>query len=68
MSFRTVEVNSGLTRVYDGDKPVGYARVGLDHKWYPMLPGETSRGAAVHRIVLAHEAILRLQAEVDEAT
>lgn len=57
MSYRTAEVNKALTKVYQDNQLVGQVRKGLDHKWYPELPAEASRGAAVHRVILAHEAV-----------
>lgn len=57
MSYRTVDVNEGLSRVFLDDELVGYVRLGLDQRWYPMLPHEINRGGAVQRVILANEAL-----------
>ena len=55
--YRTAKVNKDLYRVYKGDVLVGQVRMGLDRKWYPELPSTQFRTAAIHELVLAHEAI-----------
>ena len=61
MSYSSVDVNKGLTRVYyeeNGDHTlIGQVRLGLDHLWYAELPGQRARGAAIHELIAAHEAI-----------
>jgi hypothetical protein len=57
MSYSSVEVNKHLTRIFKGDELVGYARMGLDKLWYPELLGVRSRGAAIHTVMIAHEAL-----------
>lgn len=64
MSYRTVEVNKDLTRVYKDAELVGTVRKGLDHFWYPQLLSRRSRGAAVHVLVVAHEAITEVLDEL----
>lgn len=58
MSYRTVQVNLGLCKIYDGARLVGQVRRGLDDKWYPELPKETSRAKAIHRLILVDAALL----------
>jgi hypothetical protein len=64
MSYRTAEVNKALTKVYEGDQLVGQVRQGLDHKWYPELPAQRTRGAAVQAVMLAHEAVTEFERDV----
>lgn len=65
MTYRTVEINKDMHRVLDGDELVGYVRFGLDRKWYPMLPHEATRSAAVQRVMLANEAVKELRAGME---
>jgi hypothetical protein len=55
--YRHVEVNNDLHRVYLGNVLVGQVRRGIDHKWYPELPHEDYKSAALQRVILANEAI-----------
>ena len=55
--YRTVEVNRQLVRVYFGSELVGQVRQGLDQLWYAEQPGERHKAAAVHRAMIAHQAI-----------
>lgn len=62
-TYRTAKVNIHLFRVYKGDALVGQVRMGLDGKWYPELPATQFRTAAVHKLVLAHEALVEFSDE-----
>ena len=64
MTYRTAEVNFGLYRIYDDDRFVGFIRRGMDGKWYPELPAERSRGAAIHRLILIDTALIENPIEV----
>lgn len=66
MSYRTVNVNKGLSRVLLNDKVIGHVRLGLDKKWYPMLPGDQHRGASIQRVILAHEAMIDFKRRIEE--
>ena len=65
MTYRTVEVNKGLSRVLEDDTVIGHVRLGLDQKWYPMLPHEVTRAGAVQRVLLAHAALQELRASLE---
>jgi hypothetical protein len=69
MSYRTVEVNKGLARVYHEENGahtlIGQVRLGLDQLWYAELPGERGRGAAIHELLAAHEAIEEVRSELN---
>ena len=55
--YRSSEVNADLHRVYHGNQLIGQVRRGMDHHWYPELPAEKYKMAALHKVILAHEAI-----------
>ena len=58
MTYRTAQVNLGLCKIYDDQRLVGQVRRGLDNRWYPELPYETSRAKAIHRLILVDAALL----------
>ena len=60
MTFRTVEVNRGLVRLYDDDALVGQVRRGLDNQWYPELPGRY-RQDALRDLRLAYAATVEFR-------
>jgi hypothetical protein len=55
--YRTAHINKDLMRVYCGERIVGQLRRGLDKKWYPELPAENFKAAALHSVIIAHQAI-----------
>jgi hypothetical protein len=64
--YRTVEVNRDLCRVYKGMTLVGQVRRGLDNLWYAEVgDGVKGRIVAVHRVILANDAIEEFQEAVD---
>jgi hypothetical protein len=55
--YRVTEINRDLYLVHLGADVVGQVRRGMDHLWYPELPGEKYKMAALQRVLLAHEAM-----------
>jgi hypothetical protein len=63
--YRTVDVNRQLARIYKGTTLVGEVRQGLDQLWYAEQPGERRKTAAVHKVIIANEAIEQYMAAAD---
>ena len=63
--YRSSEVNRDLFRVYLGADLIGQVRMGMDRLWYPELPGERFKSAAMQRVIIANEAITAYLRGVD---
>lgn len=63
--YRSAEVNRDLYRVYLGADLIGQVRMGMDRLWYPELPPERFKGAAMQRVIIAHEAMTSFMRGVD---
>jgi hypothetical protein len=66
--YRTTEMNRDLYLVHHGADLVGQVRRGMDKRWYPELPGEAYKMAALQKVVLANEAIDEYRREADGRT
>ena len=63
--YRSTEVNRDLYLVHYGPALVGQVRRGVDMLWYPELPGEHYKSAALQRVILANEAITSYMRSLD---
>jgi hypothetical protein len=64
-TYRTSEANRDLWLVFYGADNIGQVRRGIDGKWYPELLPDRARARAVHRVVLAHQALTELNRGID---
>lgn len=64
-TYRTSEANKDLWLVFYGPTNIGQVRKGIDGKWYPELLPSRERARAVHRVVLAHQALAELNRAID---
>ena len=64
-SFTSIPINEDLFRINKGREMIGQVRRGMDGLWYPELPGEANRAAALHRLILAHQATIEFVAAIN---
>jgi len=62
--YRVTDVNRQLSRIYKGTTLVGDVRQGLDMLWYAEQVGERHKSAAVHKVIVANEAIEQFMAHL----
>jgi hypothetical protein len=55
--YRITDVNHDWARVYQGKRLVGHVRRGLDSLWYPELPAQKYKSAAVQSVLIADQAV-----------
>lgn len=60
--YNSVVINAMRSRVFKGNTLVGSVRRGMDGLWYAEQLGERHRSAAIHRVILANEAIEKFTA------
>jgi hypothetical protein len=64
--YDAVQINRMLWRVRKGNHVVGQARKGLDNLWYAEVgDGDRSHTEAIHRVIIATEAIEEFRSAVD---
>lgn len=55
--YRVTDINKDLVRVWQGERIVGHIRRGLDNMWYPELPAQRFKAAALQEVMIANQAI-----------